>query len=160
MRIIFLFILIGWSIHVCGQEVQAPAGDYSTSPSISLSWTLGETISETGSGSGIVLTQGFQQPHFLITTIKEQLKGVGVSVYPNPAAGMLNVQFISETFRKVIIELYSMSGQLVHKEAVEIESGTRILKIDLDALANGQYKLVLNEENNSAQSVYTIQRVK
>jgi hypothetical protein len=44
------------------QSVIASAGDYSSSSSASLSWTLGEICTETFSNGGYVLTQGFQQP--------------------------------------------------------------------------------------------------
>ena len=42
-------------------EVLAASGDYFTSTSNSLSWTLGESVIETYSSSNNSLTQGFQQ---------------------------------------------------------------------------------------------------
>ncbi|MBN1338670.1 MAG: hypothetical protein JXA03_05065 [Bacteroidales bacterium] len=53
------FVLDG---QICSPYVVANAGNYSGNATASLSWTLGETITETFSDGTHVLTQGFQQP--------------------------------------------------------------------------------------------------
>ncbi len=51
------------SIHAKAQQVIASAGGYYEGNNISLSWTLGEPVTETFSNGGVILTQGFQQPY-------------------------------------------------------------------------------------------------
>jgi len=43
-------------------EVIATSGDYYENANISISWSLGEVVTETFTGASIILTQGFQQP--------------------------------------------------------------------------------------------------
>ena len=47
---------------ISGQEVISSAGEHQENANGSISWTIGEPISETISGADAQLTQGFQQP--------------------------------------------------------------------------------------------------
>ncbi|MBN1339430.1 MAG: hypothetical protein JXA03_08905 [Bacteroidales bacterium] len=67
MKKIYIIMIAGLSfLASSGQTVQpqviASSGDYFGCASASLSWTLGEPVTETFSNGGILLTQGFQQP--------------------------------------------------------------------------------------------------
>lgn len=65
-KVFFLIINILLFLLVKGQtispEVVATSGDFFSTSSVSLSWTCGEIMTETFTGSNIILTQGFQQP--------------------------------------------------------------------------------------------------
>ena len=50
-------------------DVVAAAGDYFSNGTISISWTLGEVATETIGNGTYTLTQGFQQPNYLITAV-------------------------------------------------------------------------------------------
>jgi len=63
-----LLVWISFAI-ICGAKGQslsptviATSGNYSTGAGVSLSWTLGEIVSETLINGAYILTQGFQQP--------------------------------------------------------------------------------------------------
>lgn len=43
-------------------DVITASGDYYENANVSISWTLGETVTETFTGTNVILTQGFQQP--------------------------------------------------------------------------------------------------
>ncbi|MGM0408402.1 MAG: hypothetical protein ACQERU_10480 [Bacteroidota bacterium] len=70
-------------------QAYSQSNDYNVIPSSgncfnSLSWTLGECITETFQTTEIILTQGFQQSFFLITSLDEcTVEGFSVKVYPN-----------------------------------------------------------------------------
>lgn len=65
-KLLILFTLIGLTVLIYGQslnpEVISTSGDYFENSNASLSWTLGETVTETFENSNFFLTQGFQQP--------------------------------------------------------------------------------------------------
>lgn len=65
-RILILLIAVVFTITLTAQsvspEVVASAGDYYEGTNASLSWTLGEIVTETYTAGGVTLTQGFQQP--------------------------------------------------------------------------------------------------
>ncbi len=67
MKTILIFIpFMGLAVLLSGQslspEVISTSGDYFENTNASLSWTLGETVTETFANGNIFLTQGFQQP--------------------------------------------------------------------------------------------------
>jgi hypothetical protein len=83
------FIIIAFaflSFQAKAQQVIASAGGYYEGENISLSWTLGEPVTETFSAGGVILTQGFQQPYnFYIHQILNIPAGwSGVSSYIDP----------------------------------------------------------------------------
>ena len=71
----FSHYLYGWYRIFIAQstkpEVIASTGDYFKNKEYSLSWTLGECITETCSSSDNVLTQGFQQSNYTITAVSQ-----------------------------------------------------------------------------------------
>lgn len=74
------------SINLHAQQVVASAGGYFEGNNVTLSWTLGEPVTETFTGSDVILTQGFQQPYnFYITQLLNIPAGwSGVSGYVDP----------------------------------------------------------------------------
>jgi hypothetical protein len=83
----FILIAIAFlSFQAKAQQVIASAGGYYEGDNISLSWTLGEPVTETFSGGGVILTQGFQQPYsFYLQQILNIPAGwSGVSSYIDP----------------------------------------------------------------------------
>jgi hypothetical protein len=91
------------------QQVIASAGGYSVGETVSLSWTLGEPVTETFSGGGIILTQGFQQPYsFYLQQILNIPTGwSGVSSYIDPMNK--GVEGIFATYSTDFIILASMT---------------------------------------------------
>ena len=61
--LILSFAIVGYAnAQSLSPTVVASSGDYFTGTNASLSWTLGEIATETFTGGGYILTQGFQQP--------------------------------------------------------------------------------------------------
>lgn len=139
-------------------EVLASDGGYSTAAGVSLSWTLGETISETYTAGPNTLTQGFQQPEILITGIEDNNAGVSVAVYPNPSAGQLSVKFVSAEERKVKMQLFDMNGKLVHEQEASVAAGEQVFYMNITSLAIGQYTLRITDTEKKTQSTYKLQK--
>ncbi len=72
-KLLLLLFLIGFLQNwISAQEVFSSGGEFIETPTGSLSWTIGEPISETFSDGMAVLTQGFQQG-FLPQSICQEL---------------------------------------------------------------------------------------
>lgn len=73
--------LVGFS-----QQVVTTCGNFDQSDSFSLSWTLGEPITETFSTGAFILTQGFQQPGDIMPTqtVNITVGWSGISGYIDP----------------------------------------------------------------------------
>ena len=98
-------------------QVIATAGDYFVGTNMSLSWTLGELITETVTDGTYTLTQGFQQPHYNISSIEEPKNNNNplgdINIYPNPVADQLNVSFKDMNQKHVTIALIDMNGKIL-----------------------------------------------
>lgn len=95
-----------------GQEVVSSAGNHHESETMSVSWTLGETVIETFTAGDMNLTQGFHQPTLTLVSVEELADfDLTVTAFPNPATDILNVRFENHDYQKVSFALYDMSGR-------------------------------------------------
>lgn len=129
------------------QEVIASAGGYniSSDKSVSISWTLGETIIPTfvSGDRSLILTHGFQQ-RLIISSVEENFEDpVDVTVFPNPAGESINILFKSAIDKEILISLLDAQGKLVRSAQIEV---TAIIKqINLQDLPAGVYYLRLTK---------------
>ncbi|MGQ9620460.1 MAG: T9SS type A sorting domain-containing protein [Bacteroidales bacterium] len=123
------------------QEVIASAGGYNKSAdnTISISWTLGETLVPTyiSQDGSLILTHGFQQK-LIITGIDENLEvPVTVTVYPNPASESVNIKFESMVDRLVRVQITDAEGRIVKTDRIEVSVLQKT--INLQDLPSGVY---------------------
>lgn len=109
-----LYLIIAIALTVASfnskaQQVIASAGGYFEGQNVSLSWTVGEAITETFTGSDLILTQGFQQPFnfYLIQMLNIPAGWSGVSSFVDPVNK--NVEGIFSPYGSDFIVLASMS---------------------------------------------------
>jgi hypothetical protein len=127
------------------QEVIASAGGFNVTSdnSISISWTLGETIIPTfkSADGTLILTHGFQQK-LIITAVEEFIiDPVSVTVFPNPTSEIVNIEFDTPTEGEITLYLLDAQGKLVKTE--KIESATSNKQINMQDLPSGLYYLRL-----------------
>jgi hypothetical protein len=141
--LIFCTMLFALSLSAQKQEVIASAGGYNTDAgnTISISWTLGETIIPTFKDDPvnptIILTHGFQQ-QLIVTTIEENLfELVNVTVYPNPAGEILNIRFEEPLDGKVNVYVLNQRGSLVLTDFIEATTVEK--QINMTEYAAGIY---------------------
>lgn len=143
-RISLILILVFFALSVSAQvkqEVIASAGGYDVNGSLSISWTLGETIIPTFTNGGLTLTHGFQQ-QLIITTIEENLEVlVNVKVFPNPASDVVNIQFESPVDGEITLTIIDSQGRLVRRD--KIESTLLEKQINMQDLPAGIYYIRL-----------------
>jgi len=133
-------------------QVVSSSGGFGTSENASLSWTTGETaIMTLGDGQ---LAQGFQQSHYLITSLDEATPLLsGLKVYPNPAGDVLKLESVEGTHTTMKLLLSDMNGKVLQRQTTtdqdvqmnlsNLRSGSYILSIDMDNGRQAQHvKLV------------------
>lgn len=133
-----------------GLDVIGSAGTFAESSSGSMSWTIGEVITNTYSSSSGFFTQGFHQPdntrRISITNDPQQ----NIFVYPNPIIDKVTIDF-SYTFGNHVLEIVDMQGQLLRKEAITEDQMQ--LTLSLLEFANGVYFLnIINKGSNTRNS--------
>ncbi len=139
------------------QEVIASAGGYNKSAdnSLTISWTLGETIvpTYTSSDGSLILTHGFQQKLIMVDVEKNLEVPVTVTIYPNPAGESVNIRFETPVDKQIMIQLVDGQGKIIKNDKIEatflektlnlqdIPAGTYFLRLIKGKVAN-VYKIV------------------
>jgi len=151
MKKVFI-VLIALFISVSGfgqkitSSVVATAGNSVETNDMSVSWTVGEVAVETIGEKGVtpILTQGFQQAYFEITSIGDPVsEEFNIKVYPNPATEFIWIEIESQGIKKGIVEIYNLEGKLVYNKNWEFVDGPQ--RITINNLGSSQYILRVTE---------------
>lgn len=136
-----LYIIV--SLNVCySQEVISTQGDHFSNSTGSVSYTIGEVITNTVSNGTNDITQGFHQSKWKLTGILDFASDIEVLVYPNPMEQVLNIKTL--TFDGIHFELYDAQGKLIKQDHLIAEQTS----INVEQLAPGSYSLNLLSESN------------
>ncbi len=97
------------------ESVNATGGDASGSGG-SVSYSVGQVVYTTNTGTNGSVTQGVQQPYEIsVVTAIEEAKGINLTVtaYPNPATDYLTLRIDEFEISNLSFQLYDMSGKLL-----------------------------------------------
>ena len=140
-------------------QVVSSGGGFSTGTSISLSYTIGELAVETLTGSGLVLTQGFQQPLELgPDKVEELYPDWKVKTWPNPVLHDLNVQLGPDINKDFVLETYDLTGKLHLVRRIYKPLDSSPYTLDLSDLSQGLYILNIRTIDYSLQRIIKIQK--
>ncbi|MBN2484894.1 MAG: T9SS type A sorting domain-containing protein [Bacteroidales bacterium] len=146
-----LALLFSYAARAQNLEVHAPAGGYEvTAGNGSLSWTLGEVVTETHKPSNATLTQGFQQSGLSITVENNFTEMyIEVTVYPNPTTGILHL--LTDVTETLQYQLFDINGSVL--KSGETLSASE--ELDLSALPPAVYYLKITR-GNQVQKTFQI----
>ena len=135
--------------------VFSTAGDHFTNTNSQLSWTLGETVTETVQNTQSMITQGFHQPSYLITKMEEEGNGnLQMEVFPNPFSDILQIKCLSGAGEDILFRLYDISGKELPLPG--IHKNKEIWEMNTSVLPAGVY--LLKSIRNREESIYKIQK--
>jgi hypothetical protein len=132
-------LLISFNMHAQSLErkVIASGGASITSP-LQVDYTIGEMAVETATVfNTIILTQGFQQPYYVI--IPNNNIFPYLVIYPNPAAGNALARFVLAAPAKMTISIYDATGKLLSSEQVNYTNGEMQYIIRSKGWSQGTY---------------------
>ncbi|GBL35476.1 hypothetical protein EMGBS15_10710 [Filimonas sp.] len=69
--------------------------------------------------------------------------GQAITVYPNPAIDVLNLNFETEDVQNILIKVLDLNGRAVKTIVSVSNTGTNTATIDIKDLASGQYFIQL-----------------
>ena len=147
---IVLFSLFA-TCSVLAQEVVSTQGDSYTNGDVSMDFTIGEAIINTGTDGSTDITQGLHQTTWTITALEDHSETYDATVFPNPTADVLNIQ--TSNFENVAYTVYDLKGVLVKQGILSAEE----TPVQVSELASGSYSLILN---NGTQNLKTFKLVK
>jgi len=144
-----LLVILGfWSGVTYGQQVVGSTGGTIVGTSYSLSYTVGEVATQTITGGGYILNQGFQQPSYTITSIEENLPTTTLTAFPNPTNGLISVEMKDYQGKSLSLILYDFKGQEILRS--DGKTGPYVkFDLDLSTYSPGVYLLTVLSENQS-----------
>ncbi len=136
-------ISLAQDYETCIQVISA-SGKTGTQGGLTFTYTVGESVITTLSGSG-KLTQGFHQPELcmLVSTNDFDLVAWNVEVFPNPTADVLTVRYSGEKGGGLRASVFNLLGQvMLSGQILTRPDGSRL---DCAAWQPGVYILQLQD---------------
>ncbi len=138
--------------------VIASSGEYFSSGGLTVSWTLGELAVETFDAGSVIITQGFQQPYDIGTSIKEKGLDWSITPYPNPVTDFLKIRFELGEPLDLNVEILDMSGRKhLIREFYAVSSG-EIVTLNMSGYVRGVYLVRIFTPDCRVQRTYKIQK--
>ena len=136
-----LFILV-WFTALQGQQVIATAGSTLSNSNGSMSFTIGEGLTQAFSKGDKVITQGFQQPNLIVSTLSV-VKEIEFTIeaYPNPATDLLNIQVGKEEVNGLKYKLFDLNGKLLKSDKLDASE----TQVPFMEFRNGIYLLRISD---------------
>lgn len=122
--------------YLFAQQVISSAGESVSAAGYDMSWTLGEPVIATLTGTENILTQGFHQTKLIVTPIFTVSNNFQVKAYPNPATQRVFIE-INPDKKTCIFELYDLNGKLLKNQLLL----SKINEVNVETLSNGTYIL-------------------
>ena len=142
-RLCLIVILITFTFSIKAQENINASGANITSDEGSISYSIGQTVYNTNTGTNGSISEGVQQPYEIsvVSGIKEKDITLSISAYPNPTTDYLTLELIE--FENTNFQLININGKILQNEPIR-NSYTRI---NMSNLINGLYfvKVIQNE---------------
>ncbi len=138
--------------------VVSSGGSYFSAGGYTLSATIGEIAVTTLKTATLTLTQGFQQPYDIGTSIKETGLDWSITAYPNPVSQFLNIRFDVTEPLDLNVEIMDIAGrkQMI-RELYYVTRGD-IETFDLSGLTRGVYLVRIFTPDRRVQKTYKIQK--
>jgi hypothetical protein len=157
LKWIALLLISFANIGLQSQKTISVSGGNASGTGGSISYSVGQTVYTTNSGSEGYLTQGVQQPfEILVLTKNKESKGINLefSAFPNPSTEYVKLKIQNYKSEKLSYELYNANGKLLVSNRI-VADETKIvmtkyirsayfLKIKDNKLEVKEFKIIKN----------------
>jgi hypothetical protein len=153
--IAILFVITLFQLYVNAQETIPASGGNASGNGGSVSYSVGQVVFSTNTGTSGSEAQGVQQPYEIsIVTGNEQFKSINLtcSAFPNPTTDFLTLKIEGEIQPHFIASLVDLNGKiLLAKKVVSAETifpmgifvpATYFLKIDTNNQEIKSFKII------------------
>jgi len=121
LRSLTTIIALICSVGLHAQETVPATGNDATGTGGSSSYTVGQVVCATNTGSNGSVAQGVQQPYEISTSVGIEVTEINLELvaYPNPTNNSLTLNIGNYNNEKLTYQLYDMQGKLLDsKQAV------------------------------------------
>jgi hypothetical protein len=145
------FLLLGLGgLHA--QESLTATGGEATGTGGTASYSVGQVVYTTNTGTNGSVAQGVQQPYEISTTvgINETSINLEMSVYPNPTKNYLTLK--TEDNSNLSYQLYDLQGKVIENKKVNANSTI----ITMEALPKASYFLTVTDNKKIVKTFKVI----
>jgi hypothetical protein len=139
------------------QSVTGSGGSNATNNTLSLSWTLGEPVTVTGSSPNLIMNSGYQQSNLIVLPMvresAEKLADIQLSVFPNPTQDVLHIA--ADPDQRYTATIRTVKGELVNAFSILGET-----EIDIRELTTGSYVLTIISQDKKVNKNFRINKIK
>ncbi|MFT5668873.1 MAG: hypothetical protein ACI9DK_003078 [Vicingaceae bacterium] len=138
------FLLLGFG-GLQAQESPTASGGEAPGSGGTASYSVGQVVYTTNTGSNGSAAKGVQQPYEISTTIgiNETPISLELSVYPNPTTYSLQLKVESEKLERLTYQLIDLQGKVIEHKKVTASTTT----IKMESLPKAIYFLNLSKNN-------------
>jgi len=137
-------------------QVIATSGNISQQGNASISYTIGETVTQTATNGTTILTQGYQQPHYNITLLPPYQNTLpNIQIFPNPTTDQLQITFDNEQELQTTIYLTDAAGKQIANQTYTALPKTT-LNYPMQQVAAGKYFLTIELLNHKKIKTFEI----
>ncbi len=120
MKKVFVAIGLGVAVFTANAQSKSPelvssAGDSFKNTSYQLDWSIGELLTETYSADGKLLTQGFHQNNYTVSTVIAQAPQVDftITAFPNPTTDFIRLNVEGTNVENLKYTITDISGKVL-----------------------------------------------
>lgn len=138
-------------------SVLAASGGTARTQTMTLDWTLGESVVETAATSDRLYTQGFHQPMLQVTeqpNLTGSDAGYQFTVAPNPVVSYLKIDISAPESSPLQLLLTDLLGRQYNLPVVP--ASTRSTQIDMTLFPAGTYLLRIGKADGAPLKSYKI----
>lgn len=158
------FFILCFFVYVNSQSVElslvSSAGGFFQTDNESLTFTVGEIVTETFSSSDLILTQGFLQVYDEETDyFQKESIDLEIMIYPNPVSTFFNLKINNcntiSNANPLLLNIFDINGKnVLSKKVIQMPS-----QIDISSLYSGTYFVKLQQSSSNINQSTVIQKI-
>lgn len=121
MKKLLLSILLGISLTSAkAQEATVTSGGVASGINGNTSYSIGQIVYSTNSGSTGTISQGIHQPYEIYTLGTDDFPNISLQmiVYPNPTTSSINLKIENLTSSSLEYQLFDLTGRIIIRQKI------------------------------------------
>lgn len=153
---LLISILVISAFKVNAQETTTSSGGNATGTNGNISYTIGQTIYTTNTGTSGSVAQGVQQPFEIqaVLGIDNFNINLQMAVFPNPTTNWLQLDIKNYGFEKLNYQIFDINGKLILQSIISAETTT----ISMENLSTNIYLLKVLNNNKEVKTFKIIKK--
>ena len=154
-KLLIATLLLG-AFQAQAQEAVATAGGDASGTNGNVSYTVGQVVYTTNTGTTGSVAQGVQQPFEIQTVLGAENFNINLqlAVYPNPTTNWLQLEVRNTDFANLSYQLFDLNGKMILNEKITAETSS----IQMERLPAAIFLLKVVSNNKEVKTFKIIKK--